>query len=269
MTENVETVYDSNWVEGMKANFDVALYDAYLSSRIVTYTNNTWKNNIVFSADKTDNTLIKSKQAGVGGDLGDNTPIESRYYANNTFIVEEAFAQRLGQPTSTLFVWFMDLTTYAENYTIENNKFDVYDLRFPVASKRINNFKFNNNDLKAKYAIGRLAMIRLTDTTRPTIEINSNTINIEQNGAYPSGQTDGFQLVRITDTRTSTTNGLAKSITVKDNVIHAPLTYIFHTPLADTMTVQNNRITVASSLFKMTVFSGNHPELANIPISKY
>jgi hypothetical protein len=52
-------------------------------------------------------------------------------------------------------------------------------------------------------------------------------------------------------------------------VIHAPLTYIFHNPLADTMTVQNNQISVASSLFKMTVYSGNHPELSNIAISKY
>jgi len=260
LAENKEVVYDSNHVEGMKADFDVALYDAYLSASSVTYTNNTWKNNICFNDYKTNNALIKSK-SGAG-------PL-TRVYTNNTFIVEEAYADRLGKPKSQLHVDFMDLTQYAENYTVAHNIIDVYDLRFPVASEEINHFVFNNNDVKAKYVLGKLASIRLTDNYQPTVQINNNRIQIEQTGAHPSGSTEGFKLVYVRDSRTNTANGLVKSIEVKENIIHGPLTYVFYTPLSDTMTVQNNQFSVAASQYKKFVYGGNHPEIANTPVTKY
>ena len=48
--EGNEVIYNNNHVEGMKARDDIALYDAYLSARVVNYTNNTWKNNICFAS---------------------------------------------------------------------------------------------------------------------------------------------------------------------------------------------------------------------------
>ena len=268
LTENKEVVYDSNRVEGMKANFDVALYDAYLSSGMVTYTNNTWINNICFDANKTNNALIKAKQGGVGGDAGNSVPV-NRVYSNNTFIVEESYADRLGQPKSELFVSFMELTTCANNFTIENNKIDVYDLRFPGSSQQITNFKFNNNEIKSKYALGNITILRLTDNCQPIIEMTNNNIQIEQKDAHPSGITRGLQLLQIVDVRTNTSKGLAKSIVVKDNIIHGPFDYIFFTLLADALVVQNNQISVASALYQKPYYLGNHPELANILVSKY
>lgn len=267
LTENSEVVYDSNYVEGLKADYDVALYDAYLSSTTVTYTNNTWKNNIVFSDNKTNNTLLKAKEGGVGGGAG-TTPLK-RMYSNNTFIVEEAYADRMGKPKSQLWVSFMDLVTYAEDYKIENNQINVYDLRFPESSRQIKNFTFNNNVINAKYALGILAIIKLTDTCQPTIAMNNNNINIAQTGAHPSGITTEMQLVQIVDVRTNTANPLAKSITVMGNTIKAPLIHVFFTPLCDTLTLQNNQFSVASSLYRSFVYGGNHPEIATTTITKY
>ncbi|MDF1617752.1 hypothetical protein [Petrocella sp. FN5] len=260
LTENVRTKYDSNHVEGLKADFNVSVYDAYMSSRYVTYTNNTWKNNITFHPDKIYNVLIKSK-----GGMVNNVPVE-RLYANNTFIVEESYAARVGQSKSNLFVFLYDLTTIANNYTIENNTFDVYDLRFVKSSDQIYNFKFNNNTVKAKYALGSLTMVRLTDTIKPTVEVKNNNIQIAQTGTHPSGETAiGLRLVSMVDARTNKSDGkLGKSILISDNTVLAPITYALFTIASNNVTVTGNDITVRSSVYKRFVSnSSSYPHLTD------
>ncbi|VDN46158.1 conserved exported protein of unknown function [Petrocella atlantisensis] len=264
LTENVRVKYDSNHVEGLKANFNMSVYDAYLSSRYVTYTNNTWKNNITFHPDKIYNSLMKSK----GGKVN-NIPVE-RLYANNTFIVEESFAQKVGQSKDDLFVYFYDLTTTANNYTIENNLFDVYDLRFVKSSDEIKNFTFNNNIIKAKYALGSLTKVRLTDTIQPTVEIKDNDIQIDQSGKHPLEEGTGLILVNMVDSRSNTTTGKkGKSILLSGNTIEAPITYAFYNILTDVATVTGNNIRVRSSVYKRFVSNSGYSHLTDALVTKF
>jgi hypothetical protein len=260
LTENVEVVYDSNHVEGLKADFDAALYDAYLSSDVVTYTNNTWKNNIAFAPDKRFNTLIKAK-------TGRNNP--SRLYANNRFIVEESFAERLGKPKEELYVHFIDINTYMESFIIENNLIDVYDIRFPSSSRYVKEFTFSHNTLKAQYMSGRMVILRVTDDYQSTIRFNNNHINITQTQLHPTSNADSG-LIQIADYREGTAGNLVKRIEFKDNVIRAPFRYFFYSPLAETIVVENNQLIVVGDLYRKFVSGsdGGHVSLKNVEVTK-
>ncbi|VDN46159.1 protein of unknown function [Petrocella atlantisensis] len=263
LVENLEVLYEFNHVEGLKADFDVSLYDAYLSSRFVTYTNNTWINNVSFEKDKIYNNLIKSKGGNVNG-----VPV-NRVYTNNTFIIEESYAERLGQSKEDLFVYFYDLTTSADNYTIENNIIDVYDLRFVKSSDLISHFKFNNNVIKAKYALGSLVIIRLTDDDLPTIQVNNNTVEIEQTNDHPSGDDVGLRMIGMVDDRSTKTNTQkAELIEMKGNTIVAPLTYLMYNTIAKKIEVDDNSITVIGERFVSMVNNDEHPQLLKIDINK-
>ncbi len=263
VAENVEVLYEFNHVEGLKADFEVSLYDAYFSSRIVTYTNNTWINNVSFEKDKIYNNLIKSKGGNVNG-----VPV-NRVYTNNTFIIEENYAERLGQSKENLFIYFYDLTTSADNYTIENNIIDVYDLRFVKSSDLISHFKFNNNVIKAKYALGSLVIIRLTDDDLPTIQVNNNTVEIEQTNNHPSGDDVGLRMIGMVDDRSSKTNTQkAEVIEMKGNTIVAPLTYLMYNTIAKKIEVDDNSITVIGERFVSMVNNDEHPQLLKIDINK-
>ena len=265
LAENVRIKYDSNHVEGLKADFNVSVYDVYMNSRHVTYTNNTWKNNITFHPDKIYNVLIKSK-----GGYVNNVPVD-RLYANNTFIVEESYAARVGQSKSNLFVFLYDLQTIAGNYTIENNTFDVYDLRFVRSSDQIQNFKFNNNTVKAKYALGSLTMVRVTNTIQPTVEVKNNNIQIAQTGMHPSGDTIvGLRLVSMVDGRTNKSDGkVGKSILISGNTIVAPITHALFEITSNNVTVTGNDITVRSSVYKRFVSnSSSYPHLTDALVKK-
>jgi len=263
VAENLSVLYEFNHVEGLKADFDVSLYDTYLSSRSVIYSNNTWINNISFAKDKIYNNLIKSKGGNING-----IPVD-RVYTNNTFIIEEAYAERLGQSKEHLFIYFYDLTTSADNYTIENNIVDVYDLRLPKSSDLINRFKFNNNAIKAKYALGTFVIMRLTDEGLPTIQFNNNTIKIEQSKAHPSGDNEGLRMIGMVDTRTTKTNNQKiEWIEMKGNKIEAPLTYLMFNTIAKRIDVDDNDINVINDLFINTVNNDEHPKLLEIYISK-
>lgn len=263
VAENVEVLYEFNHVEGLKADFEVSLYDAYFSSRVVTYTNNTWINNVSFHKDKVYNNLIKSKGGNVNG-----VPV-NRTYTNNTFIIEESYAERLGQSKENLFIYFYDLTTSADNYTIENNIVDVYDLRFVKSSDLISHFKFNKNVIKAKYALGSLVIIRLTDKDLPTIEVNNNTIEIEQTDDHPSGDDVGLRMIGMVDDRsTKTDNQKAELIEMKGNKIVAPLTYLMYNTVAKKIDVNDNDITVVGERFVSMENNDEHPELLKINIKK-
>lgn len=226
--EGKEVLYNNNYVEGMKANKNIAIYDAYLSAEIVNYTNNTWKNNICFYPTKTNNTLIKSK----GG--GTNSLI--RNYSGNTFIIDEDFAERIGQPKEYLFVDFISLTKHAESYTITDNTFDVYDLRFPSSSLKITDYTFTNNIVKARKASGSAAILRLNDEyLTHSINISNNQIEIDEKSEK------SFNLVKVVDGRKTSTKNVG-GITVNSNRITAHFGYFLYDVLADNLSIADNTI---------------------------
>lgn len=240
--EGTEVIYNNNHVEGMKALEDIALYDAYFGAEIVNYTNNTWKNNICFAADKTNNTLLKSKGGG-------KKPL-IRNYSNNKFIVEEDFAERLGQSKENLKVDFISLTQYAETYRIDNNVFDVYDIRFQKSSLMISNYIFTNNTLKAEKASGKLAIVRLKDEySTDKIEIVNNDIDINE-------KTDeAFTLVRVIDNREKSTD-IIESVVVNDNRITAPFGYLFYGLNTENLEFKNNEITDVTNNTNRLAYDG-------------
>mgnify|MGYP003937463469 CR=1 FL=1 len=226
--EGTEVLYDGNYVDGIKTLKDVALYDAYLSAEIVNYTNNIWKNNICFAEDKTNNTLLKSKGGG-------KKPL-IRNYLNNKFIVEEAFAERLGQSKDNLKVDFISLTQYAKSYIIDNNIFDVYDIRFPVSSSMIGSYIFSNNTVKAKKGSGKLAIVRLKDEySTDKIEILNNNIEIDERTVEP------FTLVCVIDYR-EISSDIIDRVVINNNRITAPFGYLFYGVKANTLEFKNNEI---------------------------
>ena len=226
--EGKEVLYNNNYVEGMKAKENIALYDAYLSAEIVNYTNNTWKNNICFAEDKTNNTLLKSKGGG-------KKPL-IRNYSNNTFIVEEEFAERLEQSKEHLKVDFISLTQYAKSYIIDNNIFDVYDIRFPVSSSMIGSYIFSNNTVKAKKGSGKLAIVRLKDEySTDKIEILNNNIEIDERTVEP------FTLVCVIDYR-EISSDIIDRVVINNNRITAPFGYLFYGVKANTLEFKNNEI---------------------------
>ena len=229
--EGAEVHYNNNHVEGMKTKEDIALYDAYFGAEIVNYTNNTWKNNICFAADKRNNTLLKAK----GGGLGERPLI--RNYSNNTFVVEEDFAEKLGQPKENLRVDFISLQQHTKSYVIDNNIFDVYDIRFPKSSLMISNYIFTNNTLKAEKASGKLAIVRLKDEyTTDKIEIVNNSIKINE-------RTDeSFTLVHVVDNREKSSD-IIDSVIINDNRISAPFGYLFYGLNTEHLEFKNNEIT--------------------------
>jgi len=226
--EGTEVLYKNNYVEGMKALEDIALYDAYINAEIVNYTNNTWKNNICFAEEKENNTLLKSKGGG-------KKPLK-RNYSNNTFIIEENFAEKLGQSKNNLKIDFISLSQYTESYIIDNNHFYVYDIRFPKSSLMIGNYTFSNNTVKAKKGSGKLAIVRLTDDyTTGKIEIMNNSIEIDEQTDEP------FTLVRVVDYREKS-NDIIDSVIVNNNKITAPFGYLFYGVKSNNLEFKDNQI---------------------------
>lgn len=240
--EGAEVLYNNNHVEGMKALNNIALYDAYLSAGVVNYTNNTWKNNICFDSSKLNNTLLKSK--GGSGSL-------VRNYTNNTFIVEESYAERVGQSKDNLFVYFISLTQHADSYTIKNNIIDVYDLRLPATSLMISNLIINGNTIKAKKSSGNLAIIKLSDEyAYNTVEIKDNLIEIGENYTSP------FNLLKMVDNRVERPSNV-KNVIVSNNQIEAPISYLFYTVFADDLVFSDNKIIDVSNKISSFAYKGS------------
>lgn len=241
--EGTEVLYNNNHVEGMKTLDNIALYDAYLSARTVNYTNNTWINNICFADDKKNNTLLKSK----GG--GNNSLV--RNYSGNTFIVEEGFAERVGQSKVNLHVDFISLTQHADSYTIANNDFDIFDLRFPASSLEISSLKFNNNIIKASKASGNLAIVRLADGySADLVEVKENLIDIADIADKP------LNLLKVVDARLVSKENF-KNINVSGNQMTAPISYLFYTAFTDNLVFSDNKITDVSDKFSSFAYKGS------------
>lgn len=244
--EGTKVLYNNNYIEGMKALEDIALYDAYLSAHIVNYTNNVWKNNICFASDKTNNTLLKAKGGG-------ERPL-IRNYSNNTFIIEEGFAERVGQAKENLHVDFISLQQYTESYRIDNNVFDIYDIRFPKSSLMIGNYVFINNTIRASKVSGKLAIVRLKDDyLTGRIEIANNDIE------FTEKTDESFTLVCVIDYREKSSEAI-DNVIVKDNKITAPFGYLFYGLDANKFEFKNNRITDISENNSRLAYDG---ELVN------
>mgnify|MGYP000079277817 CR=1 FL=1 len=240
--EGREVLYHNNYVEGMKAINNIELYDAYLSSDIVNYTNNTWKNNICFHPNKTNNILLMSKGGG-----SDNLV---RNYSHNTFIVEADFAERIGQSKDNLYVDFMLLTHHADSYKITDNTFDIYDLRFMSSSASISNFFFNNNKIKAKYVSGNMVSVRMKDAYFiNSIEVKDNIIEVT------NSSNAAFNLVNVVDNRKENINIINK-VHILNNKITAPFGYILYGVLTEEMIFSNNIITDIGTQYSGFAFGG-------------
>jgi hypothetical protein len=259
IAENKNTLFDSNHVEGLKSKGPVAIYDAYLSSDKVIYTNNLWKNNITFYPDKTTNTLIKAK-------TGYNA---TRLYQNNVFIVEENFADRVGANKEYLYVGFIDINAKLDSFQIIGNKFDIYDLRFQISSREVEEYVFKDNVMNAKYASGRMFITKLVDKYQSRIEFVNNTITIAQNtyrAATTNEANNYFGLIQTVDARTSSTSP-AMDLIFSGNTITAPINYAFQNPFLKNVTMSNNTIKVVKSLYKKFSYGGNQPGLVDYPVS--
>lgn len=240
--EGAEALYNNNHVEGMKARKDIALYDAYLNARVVNYTNNTWKNNICFDPAKTNNTLLKSKGGGSDSLV--------RNYSNNTFIVEEGYAERTGQSKDNLFVYFMSLQKHADSYTISNNTFDMYDLRFPESSILISNLYFNKNIIKSQKASGNLAIVKLNDEyPTNTLDVNGNEIEISNISDNP------VNLIKVVDDR-KRNSGVIDKISVCNNKIAAKFGYMLYGAISDKLVFLDNSITDMGDSFSGFAYNG-------------
>lgn len=258
LAENNEIIYKNNHVEGLKADFDIALYDAYLSCLDVTYINNTWINNICFASGK-NNTLIKAK-SGYDG---------NRLYQGNTFIVEEEYAERLGQSKKNLYVQFIDINQSLESFKIIDNRIDVYDLRFQTSSRDVQHYVFNDNRIEATYASGKMFIPRLIDEHQSSITFNGNYIDIDQDEYRWISSTDShnrFGLIEIVDKRTNDSSK-AIDLVMKDNYIKAPITYGLHDPICESALVSGNELFVVESLFKGFSYGGNQPDLESVEVS--
>lgn len=240
--EGNEVLYNNNYVEGMKTRKDFAVYDAYLNAHEVNYTNNTWKNNICFASGKVNNVLLKSKGGGV-------RPLV-RNYVGNKFIVEEDFAEKVGQSKDKLYVYFMSLTQYAESYNIRDNIFDVYDLRFPASSMPISKFSFTGNTVKAKKSSGNLAIVKVGDNNDvDSVDISDNVIEL---GTKADNY---FNLIKMVNANKGSNSSIRK-ITVTNNKISAPFGYVLYDVNVNDITFINNTIIDNGSEYPGFAYSG-------------
>ncbi|OCZ49451.1 hypothetical protein [Dehalobacter sp. TeCB1] len=136
--------YFNNHVEGLHViNRATVVYDAYLSCWDLDYEDNYWKNNISFSATKSNAELMKSKSATKRDYHGIN-----RLYKNNTYIVEKSYADIFNRPYDELWVSLSYYQHEMDTVVVENNTFDVYKLAMPYGQP-IHNYTFSNNTIHA------------------------------------------------------------------------------------------------------------------------
>ena len=138
--------YIRNRVEGLHVfDQDTVVYDAYLSCIDLNYEGNYWKNNITFNSNYArGRQLLKCKYA-----LEDDYKNIKRVYKNNTFIVENSYADVMKRPREELWVVLGELELDIDSFIIENNTIDVHILRFGSVDMFAHNFIFNNNKIHA------------------------------------------------------------------------------------------------------------------------
>lgn len=218
LAEGDKVDYIGNHVEGLKSKVDVALYDAYLSCNEVLYEGNVWKNNISFDIDKEFNAFLKSK----GGSL----PLIRRYQ-NNEFILENEFAEKFGYDVETLFVNFISLEAHAEYYEITDNKFQGHYIKFPISTRYIENFVFNNNEITADQMSGSIVHLQANeDFDVGSIQFSNNVIDVKEHSVDPDGSSD-LPLFKFYNYASEGNEPMLSLVDFSDNRISAPLNYVF------------------------------------------
>jgi hypothetical protein len=234
VSETQKVYYEGNKVEGIKTDYLIAVYDAYLSCQYVEYKNNTWKNNICFSPSKANNTLMKAK--GNGG---------SRYYDNNIFIIEKSYATRLNRDPNLLWVDLYSCTSQMDRWVMKNNIIDVYFLKYTVSSQTISEMWIENNTIKSTISSGTLLFYR----TELGIDYSGKTHKLIGNTIVNSGLYDGTnatQLIQCVDY--ASLSNLYPSVVISDNrVVSTNLSYLLYSSYSVNTTVENNRIDIPES----------------------
>lgn len=156
--------YIDNHVEGLKANYNVALYDAYLTVDELNRKGNKYKNNMCFSPAKGKNCeLVKAKDGYI------------RYIEDNTFIIEKEFFTRVGKSPSYVYMFEAEVLS---DWHFKNNIFDIYELRLNDTSQKVKSFVFKNNNITGYILSETLlyaSFIDGVDYRNSYVEIGSNS----------------------------------------------------------------------------------------------
>lgn len=198
-------LYDKNRVEGIKASGNMAVYDAYLSCRNVTYTNNIWRNNICFGYNEAEwanknNYLIKCK--GGGG---------YRYYYANTFESTKEFIDMLVTKYQAVrdncWVGLVSLTSDCD-IDIKDNVFKIELLSFLTANTRAKNYNFSNNRMN----IGKVLLGALLFSTNSAAKADASTVFVNNNIIVDRGSV----ACCIVDNQVTPVNVVDNKITIKN-----------------------------------------------------
>lgn len=182
LAECVKVNYNNNKVVGMKSYIDVSLYDAYLTSDEVLYTNNIWKNNCVL-VKSANNTLMKAKQKV-------KAAIGYRMYRNNVYIAEKEFYEKFNATADVAIT--MISNTEDNNWDICDNYISVYRLRGTLSSGKFKNLTFKNNIVNADVWVeGYL----LGGTSKSEIICDSNKISCVDGSKF-GGLTTGDYYIK-------------------------------------------------------------------------
>lgn len=248
--EGIDCIYEGNHVEGLKfysgSGSGAALYDSYLSCLNLTYTGNTWKNNLNFNPGKLNNTLLKSK----GGPDGIPT---NRYYENNSYVVEKSYiemcsaqladkfgqdsAVRLAADLSAGWIEMISLTHECGTYYLLNNSFDVYELRMFASAVPVDEMHIVGNTIRCQKIGGQLLNYNVADGTdclKKSQIVTNNTIQADTLTAYSP-----FYLIKGSSDKYG-------YIEVENNNISAPLSYLVYQTSADKAVVKGNTVDVAN-----------------------
>ena len=251
LAETQKVYYENNNVEGIKTEYLIAVYDAYLSSKYVEYKNNTWINNICFNANKTDNTLMKAKGNGV-----------TRYYENNKFIVEESFADKFSKAKDLLRVDLYSCASDMKRWVIKNNIIDVYFLIYPASSQSIDEQWIENNTFKSTICRGYILSFfsELGKDYTPCVHTLINNIIMN------SGEYDGINLLNLAKSVDySNLLNLYSNVIISNNkVIATNLEYAIFSLYAKNVIYENNMIEVPYSPISISggyALEGNIKEL--------
>jgi len=248
--EGTDVVYAGNHIEGLKfssaSGSGAAVYDAYLSCKNLQYTNNVWKNNLNFNPAKQNNILLKSK-----GGPKDVT----RYYENNTYLIEESYIRmcsaqlarlyaedpttRLAADFSASWIEFISLTTNCSTYKILNNTFDVYDLRLPSSCIPVEQMHMEGNTFRCKKIGGSLLYYHLVDA----VDYSDKIHIVRNNTIYSEGlrSSESLYIVSAADHGAYGNNEYG-TILVENNTIAAPCSYLLSETRASQAVVTGNTV---------------------------
>ena len=243
LTEGMKTVYEHNYVEGLKTFKRYAVFDLYGSTEEVHYNNNTWINNLCLASDKINNELLRSKAAS------------KRYYNNNKFVVDKDWVVAVGGDLANAWVTLFEATKFCEVIEVTGNTFDVYDLKLSSSGLQMFNVNFRDNIFNCERIDNILVNYRLVegrDYSKSNVFITGNIINNLNNDGIPML----FQVVDNTDGAS-----LINYVSIKDNHFKNFKPYVLSSPLVKNLEIKGNTFVneVVGSLDYRGLFLGKVP----------